>query len=68
MFKETLAHYLIVVKKTTKIMGKRNERSHYKIVNGKFIEKKSFDSEHEALKMARFLIIESCLKYNGDVA
>ena len=46
---------MIVVKKTTKIMGKRNERSHYKIINGKFTEKKSFDSEHEALKMARFL-------------
>lgn len=39
MFKETLAWYLIVVKKTTKIMGKRNERSHYKIVNGKLTEK-----------------------------
>ena len=35
-------------------MIKRNERSHYKIVNGKLTEKKSFDSEHEALKMARF--------------
>ena len=41
---------MIVVKKTIKIMGKRNERSYYKIVNGKFTEKKSFDSEHEALK------------------
>ena len=36
-------------------MEKRNERSHYKIVNGNLIEKKSFDSEYEALKMARFL-------------
>ena len=36
-------------------MDKRSERSHYKIVNGELVEKKSFDSEYEALKMARFL-------------
>ena len=45
---------MIVVKKTTKMMEKRNERSHYKIVNGKFIEKNPFDSEYEALKNGTF--------------
>lgn len=36
-------------------MEKRNERSHYKIVNGELVEKKSFESERDALRMARFL-------------
>jgi DNA-directed RNA polymerase subunit RPC12/RpoP len=37
-------------------MEKRSIRSHYKIgPNGVLEEKKSFDTEQEALKMARFL-------------
>ena len=37
-------------------MEKRNYRSHYKIgVNGVLEEKKSFETEEEALKVARFL-------------
>ena len=36
-------------------MEKRNERSHYKVVNGELVEKKSFESERDALRMARFL-------------
>ena len=36
-------------------MDKRSERSHYKIVNGELVEKKSFESERDALRMARFL-------------
>lgn len=36
-------------------MDKRSERSHYKVVNGELVEKKSFDSERDALRMARFL-------------
>ena len=38
------------------MMEKRSTRSHYKIgPNGVLEEKKSFDTEQEALKMARFL-------------
>ena len=37
-------------------MKKRNYRSHYKIgINGVLEEKKSFETESEALKVARFL-------------
>lgn len=36
-------------------MDKRSERSHYKVINGELVEKKSFESERDALKMARFL-------------
>jgi hypothetical protein len=34
---------------------KRNNRSHFKIVNGKFVAKKSFETELDAVTMARYL-------------
>ena len=34
---------------------KRNYRSHYKCVNGELIPKKTYETEQEALTMARFL-------------
>lgn len=34
---------------------KREKNSHYKIVNGKLIVKKTFDTENEAIETARFL-------------
>ena len=34
---------------------KRNNRSHFKIVNGKFVVKKSFETEIDAVTMARYL-------------
>lgn len=36
-------------------MEKRNDRSHYKIVNGQLIPKKSYETEIDAVTMARFL-------------
>ena len=34
---------------------KRNSRSHYKCINGELIPKKSYETEQEALTVARFL-------------
>ena len=34
---------------------KRNDRSHYKIVNGELIPKKAYETELDAVTMARFL-------------
>lgn len=34
---------------------KRKTRSHYKIINGKFVEKKGYDTEMDALTTARFI-------------
>ena len=34
---------------------KRATRSHYKVVNGELVEKVSYDTEKEALTVARFL-------------
>ena len=34
---------------------KRNNRSHFKILNGKFVAKKSFETELDAVTMARYL-------------
>ena len=34
---------------------KRNSRSHYKCINGELVPKKSYETEQEALTMARFL-------------
>lgn len=36
-------------------MEKRNDRSHYKIVNGQLVPKKSYETELDAVTMARFL-------------
>lgn len=36
-------------------MENRQARSHYKIINGVFVPKKSFNTETEALKTAQFL-------------
>ena len=35
--------------------NKRSERSHYKIVNGELIPKKAYETELDAVTMARFL-------------
>lgn len=34
---------------------KRNARSHYKIINGQMVEKVSYDTEAEGLRMTRYL-------------
>jgi hypothetical protein len=34
---------------------KREKNSHYRIVNGELVAKKSFDTENEAIESARFL-------------
>lgn len=34
---------------------KRKTRSHYKIIDGKFVEKKGYDTEMDALTTARFI-------------
>lgn len=34
---------------------KRTARSHYKVINGELVPKKNFNTEAEALQMARFL-------------
>lgn len=39
-------------------MEKRTTRSHYKIVGDKMTAKKSYDTEQEALSVARFLNIQ----------
>ena len=36
--------------------NKRSERSHYKIVNGELIPKKAYETELDAVTMARYLI------------
>lgn len=41
--------------KITYMDKKRNDRSHYKIVNGEFIPKKAYETELDAVTMARFL-------------
>lgn len=33
----------------------RNARSHYKIINGEFVEKKTYNTEEDALYIARLL-------------
>ena len=43
-----------VIKKKKK-KKKRNDRSHYKIVNGELIPKKAYETELDAVTMARFL-------------
>jgi hypothetical protein len=35
--------------------NKRNARSHYKIINGELVPKKSYDTEAEGLRMTRYL-------------
>ena len=55
-------------------MEKRTTRSHYKIVGDKLLPKKSYDTEKEALTVARFLntqpniihkmIVYKCIKCN----
>lgn len=34
---------------------KREKNSHYRIINGELVAKKSFDTENEAIESARFL-------------
>ena len=34
---------------------KRQKNSHYKLVNGELLPKRSFDNENEAIEVARFL-------------
>ena len=34
---------------------KRQKNSHYKLVNGELVPKRSFDNENEAIEVARFL-------------
>jgi hypothetical protein len=51
---------------------KRSKNTHYKIINGEFIEKKSFENENEAIEFARFLntkpnIIYKVIAYKCDL-
>ena len=51
--KSNLRGFLVL--KTTHMDNKRSERSHYKIVNGELIPKKVYETELDAVTMARFL-------------
>ena len=51
--KSNLRGFLVL--KTTHMDNKRSARSHYKIVNGEPIPKKVYETELDAVTMARFL-------------